>query len=105
LKRHLVGLRWEADVPTDRDGVVAMRLAGRGRTAFAVWCPTSEDRRERLVRLPVTGTRARLVELVADQAAGRTHDLTVTDGAVRLDVSEVPSLVLLDRDREGTDGK
>src|SRR5262249_45222238 len=65
MKRHLAGMTWEADVPTGREGVLAMRLSGGGRTALAAWCATSEDRRERGVRLPLAGTRARLVELVA----------------------------------------
>jgi len=96
LKQHLAGLRWEADVPLGRDHVQVMRFSGNGRTAFAVWCSTSEDRREKGVRVAVAGKKARLIELVAGQASGQVSELPVTNGMVTVDVSEVPSLVLVD---------
>lgn len=94
LKEHLAGFRWDADVPSGREGVAVMRFVNGDRTALAAWCTTSEDRRERGVRLSIPGSRARLIELAAGERSGRASDLAAVDGAVTIDVTEVPALIL-----------
>lgn len=96
LKEHLAGLRWEADVPTGREGAVAMRFGGPGRVAIAAWCPTREDRRERGVRIPIPGAKARRIDLAPGERSGRATELPAADGAVTVDLSEIPTLILAD---------
>ena len=95
MKKHLAGMLWEDDVPSGRDKVAAMRFSGDGRTAFVVWCPTSEDHREPDYRLPVQGSRARAIELLPDRPDGMARDLNITDGTVSITVTEVPTIILV----------
>jgi hypothetical protein len=94
LKTHLAGMTWDADVPTGRKNVIAMRFRGEGKSAIAVWCWTNEDRREQGVRMPVRGARAQLVNLTNGEAAGRISALAMNNGEVTIDASEVPVLII-----------
>lgn len=96
LKAHLTSFGFESDVDSNRPDVKIIRLASGARSAFAVWCPTSEDHRVSGYRLPVLGARATRVELVSDRPDGRSSPLPVADGAVIVDLSEVPTLILVD---------
>jgi hypothetical protein len=94
LKKHLTGMTWDADVPTERKNVIAMRFRGDGKSAIAVWCWTSEDHREQAVHIPVSGKTAHLVNLTNGEAAGRISALDLKNGGVTIDVSEVPVLIV-----------
>lgn len=96
LKSRLAGMRFDADVPTGNSKVRAYRFRGQGRTAYVVWCPTSEAAKVSGFRLPVRGAvRATRVTLEVGKANGNAVPLAVRAGTVTLAVSERPQMVLL----------
>lgn len=96
LKQHLAGLRGTGDVATGRADVRAYRFAGpNGRVAYALWCPTSENKRVAGFALPIGAAKtATLARLEDSDAAGQSSTLTVSGGKVTVAVSEMPVLVL-----------
>jgi hypothetical protein len=96
LKKHLAGMRWASDVHSGHEKVAVMRFSGDARTAYVVWCPTSEDHRESSYRLPIQGTHALAVELAPDRPEGLSRTLEIVEGAVSIPVSEVPTIIVVD---------
>jgi len=95
LRSRLAGYRFTGDVASGRDDVRIYRFdnAGTGARCYAVWCPTSSDLHVKGFALPVRGSTARTVELVAGSPTGRERNTQVTGGRASIDVSETPILV------------
>ena len=71
------------------------RFDGRKAKAYAVWCTTREDKRIAGYGLPVgPGTRQQ-VSLASGQPAGVSKSLSSSGSSVTLDVSEMPTFVLV----------
>ena len=67
---------------------------GKGKTCYAVWCPTSDNVRVDNFKLNVgTASSVTLTEMAYGEIAGVSSPLTVSNGAVSVNVSECPILV------------
>lgn len=95
LRTHLKGMRFGAEIATGRKDVRVYRFdAVRGKgTAYAVWCPTSEDKRVPGFRLPIAAKHATQIAFSDSDVKGVTTPLTVSGDAVSLNVSETPIIV------------
>ncbi len=66
---------------------------GKGKSCYAVWCPTMDDVRVNDYVLNIDGTSATMTEFANLDTDGVSSQLTVTDGKVSVNVSEVPVLI------------
>lgn len=66
---------------------------GKGKSCYAVWCPTMDDVRVNDYTLNIDGTTATITEFANLDTDGVSSQLTVTDGKVSVNVSEVPVLI------------
>jgi len=66
---------------------------GQGKSCYAVWCPTMDSVTVDDFVLSIDGESATLTEFAHFEKSGISSELTVTDGAVTVDVSERPVLV------------
>lgn len=96
LKNRLTGMRFTREVPSGNPKVRVLKFASdAGKTAFVVWCPTSDDSRVAGFSLPLGTLRtATLVTLQSGQTSGVAKPLAVQKGAVSLEASEKPAIVL-----------
>lgn len=96
LKNRLSGMRFAGDVPSGNPKVRVLRFAGgAGKTAFVVWCPTSDDTRVARFSLPVGRIQsATLVTLSNGQTSGVAAPVAVQNQSVTLEASEKPAIVL-----------
>lgn len=95
LRTHLKGMRFGAIVQSGRPDVRIYRFDtanGKG-AAYAVWCPTSEDKHIAAYRLPLSAKRATHIAFSDSDANGVVTPLTVSGGGVSIDVSETPVIV------------
>lgn len=89
-----------AQAPVIKTSAVKPRLlptmdALIGTNAFVVWCPTSDDTRVASFALPLESARsATLVTLQNGQTNGVATPMKVENGAVTLEASEKPAIVL-----------
>lgn len=91
LRSRLAGYRFAAEMPSGRPDVRIYRFEKAGSAPiFAIWCPTSEDKRVARFKLPVEGTAATIYALT-DGASGKPAE--VRNGAAFVDVGEMPVLV------------
>ena len=91
--RHHLG----AEVPSGRPDVRIYRfdaVRGAGH-AFAVWCPTSEDKKVSGYRLPVPARKRRQVVFTNGQVKGVVRQLPGSGNSVSVDVGETPTLVMV----------
>lgn len=98
--RHaLSGLQFAGTRASGRSDVRVDAFAdATGRGAYVVWLPSSSGATVSGYSLAIPGaTQASEVELVDQSATGQASALTIASGAVTLDVSETPLLVLVDR--------
>ncbi|MGV3617281.1 MAG: hypothetical protein ACO1SV_18290 [Fimbriimonas sp.] len=95
LRRHLKGMRFGAEVPSGRSDVRVYRFDGGRESVYAVWCPTSEDKRVTDFRLDVRGGKATVVQFADTDPNGISRPVPVAADGIRLDVSETPVLVRL----------
>lgn len=102
LRSRLAGWRFAAHVPSSNPGVLVYRFEKTAApktgdkppdAMFAVWCPTSEDKRVAGFRLPVHGSTASVCEFAVGSKTGRIRDVPICGGMVTLDVSETPLLL------------
>lgn len=100
LKARLAGMRFEKELAAGRDDVriYEFRHAEEPRSAFALWCPTSNGSAipDYCFRLP-QGAVATQVAFADGSTNGIATPLPIRDAAVTLAVSETPVLVLVDR--------
>ena len=96
LKNRLTGMRFAGEVPSKNDKVRVFKFASdQGKTAFVVWCPTSDDSRVANFSLPVGGAKAAtLVTLQSGQTSGVATPAKIQNGAISLEASEKPAIVL-----------
>jgi hypothetical protein len=96
LKHRLAGYHFDSIVESGKPDVLTYRFtAPGGRTAYAVWCSTSEDLHVPDVRIPVSGRHAVRVDFVDDSLDGKASPITITNGAVTLEAREKPVLILV----------
>ena len=67
-----------------------------GKTAYAVWCPTMDGTEVENFELKINGSSATLIEAVDLDTDGVSSELTVSNGAVKIHVSENPVYVMVD---------
>ena len=66
---------------------------GNGKSCYAVWCPTMDDVRVNGYVLDIDGNTATMTEFANLDIDGVSSELTVTNGKVTVNVSEVPVLI------------
>ena len=66
---------------------------GKGKSCYALWCPTMDDVRVNGYTLTIDGKTATLTEFANLHLEGISSDLTVTNGTVTVNVGERPILV------------
>ena len=66
---------------------------GKGKSCYALWCPTMDDIRVNGYTLNIDGTNATLTEFANKEMSGISSALTVTNGTVTVNVGERPILV------------
>ena len=96
LKHHLTNTRYAGEVASGRSDVRIYRfdaLTGSGR-AYAVWCPTSEDKHISAYPFPLPVRSVSAVTLTAGKLEGESRPLPVRQGRITLEVSEIPLLLL-----------
>jgi hypothetical protein len=88
------------ETASEKGGVLVARFhdPGQGKGAYVVWSPTSNGTTIKGFALRVASgiQTASLVTLESGQANGRTATASVDAGTVTLDVTETPTLVLVD---------
>ncbi len=67
-----------------------------GKTAYAVWCPTMDGTEVEDFELKIDGSSATLIQAVDLDTDGVSSDLTVSNGTVKIHVSENPVYVMVD---------
>jgi hypothetical protein len=97
LKSRLHGLYYSGEAPTGRPDVLACCFAdGQGKTrAYALWCPTSEDHHVAGFRFNAGAGKWSHIAFTFDSAKGAVSPLQSEQGAVRVDVGEMPSLIVM----------
>ena len=66
---------------------------GKGKSCYALWCPTMDDIRVDGFKLNINGTQATLTEFANEDKDGVSSELAVENGIVTVNVSEKPILV------------
>jgi hypothetical protein len=98
LKERLRGFRYYADQSSGNTNVTIYQFtdATGAINAYAVWCPTTNNTTVSGYSLALQGSpaSATLVTLSNGCPAGATSALTISGGAVTINVSEKPVLVL-----------
>lgn len=76
--------------------VYTFRSIDSSRRAFAVWCPTSDDRHVKGFQLNAgAASKVSLISLADKEPAGIRTPLRLTNGLVSIDVSERPVFVVI----------
>jgi hypothetical protein len=99
LRARLATYAWRGPGAASDAGVsvYTFKDPATGKGAYVVWSPTSSAKVIPGVSLAVAGAAsASKVSLVTGQVTGAESPLTLTAGAVTLDVSETPTIVLVD---------
>jgi hypothetical protein len=95
LKKRLTGYRFAGIVPSRREDALVYRFAApSGKSAFAVWCPTSSDKRVPGVPISVRGTTVRRIDFATGAVGGVETRLSVKGGHVTVEALEQPLLIL-----------
>lgn len=95
LKNRLRGMRFAGEVPSGNPKVRVLKFASdAGKTAFVVWCPTSDDTVVPGFDFPISVLKATLVTLQNGQTSGVASPAHVAKGVVTLEASEKPAIVL-----------
>ncbi len=96
LKNTLGDYRFEKELDSGRDDVWIYQFkTDDGETAYAVWCPTMDGTKVADFELKIAGSSATLVQAVDLDKDGVSSDLTVSNGAVKINVSENPVYVVV----------
>ncbi len=96
LKTRLAGMRFQREISSKKPKVRVLQFGSDlGKTAFVAWCPTSDNTRVPNFSLPVgTARKATLVTLTDGETNGVASLPTIKNGAVTLEASEKPAIVL-----------
>jgi hypothetical protein len=95
MRKVLKGMRFGAEVPSGDPNVRVYRFDGRKAKAYAVWCPTREDKWITGYRLAVgPGTRQQ-VFLGNGRPEGVSKSLPSNGASVTLDVGEMPTFIFV----------
>ncbi len=100
LKHRLAGYRFAVEVDSGRKNVLIYRFSGVDKngqpsSAYAVWCPSSEDRTVTNVKLTIGAPRATKVDFGTNTMVGNSEVLAPENGMITLDVTEKPSLIFV----------
>lgn len=94
LKSTMSDMRFAEVIDSGNEDVWIYRFEnGDGKSCYAVWCPTMDNVRYDNFKVSVNGTTATLTEFASGETSGISSSLTVTDGAVTVNVSECPILI------------
>jgi len=97
LKNRLTGFQFDSEVPSGNPNVLIYRFkqANTTNAVYAVWSPTSNDTTVPAYRLALRSgeSTATLVTMQKGVRDGVASPLTVTGGAVNVNVSETPVFV------------
>jgi hypothetical protein len=101
LRNQLTGLvyRGEQDSGDKKVKIYTFQEPGGSRGAYVLWCPTTDGTEVKNYSLKLGGSpsSATLVTLQTGQKNGLSRKMTITAGAVQLNVSERPVFVQVDR--------
>ena len=94
LKNTMGDMHFAEIIDSGNENVWIYRFEnGEGRSCYALWCPTMDDIRVDGYTLNIDGTTATMTQFANLEMSGISSELTVTDGAVTVNVSEVPILI------------
>lgn len=98
LKNTLGGYTFDSQVEAYNENVMVYKYkAENGKTAYAVWCKTSDGTKVENYQLAVNSESATLVEAVYADLDGEKTSLTADEyGYVSINVSENPVYILVD---------
>lgn len=101
LKNALAGMVFLDELPSENEKVWIYRFKNlqSGEGAYVLWCPTSDGTVVEDYVLKITGNTSvvKKTMLAHKNETGINEDLKLTNGTIRLDVSERPVIVLVDR--------
>ncbi len=96
LKKTLKGYRFSKKVALpDKNLRLYEFTDSRGRKAYAAWCATSTDMTVKGVKLPIAGTKAKVVSLES-MSMGREGQKAISSKTLVVDLNETPKLILVD---------
>ena len=98
LKNALNGYTFQEKVEAYDENVMIYKYeTENGKTAYAVWCKTSDGTKSENYQLRIDGNTATLIEAVYGDIDGVSSSLTADElGYVSVDVSENPVYVIVD---------
>ncbi len=99
LRYRLASYAWQGEVQSSNPSVTvyAFKDTTSTRAAYVVWSPTSNASVVHAFALPIgAATQATAVSLVDQSAVGTESVLAPAGGAVAVDVTETPTIVLVD---------
>lgn len=97
FRARLASFAWEGQATSGGVTIARFKDPSSAKGAYVVWSPTSHATVVAGFTLPVPGaTTVSAVTLAAGQMNGTEATLPVTAGAVTLDVTETPTIVLVD---------
>ena len=97
LKNTLGDYRFVDEINSGSDDIWIYKYqTDGGKTAYAVWCPTMDGTKVDNFELKIDGSVATLVQAVDLDTDGVASELTVTNGTVKINVSENPVYVIVD---------
>ena len=98
LKNTLGGYTFVDSIEAYRDGVYVYKYENaQGKTAYAVWCGTSDGTEYEDYQIKIDGSSATLVEAVYGDIDGVSSKLYADDiGYISVDISEKPVYIVVD---------
>ena len=94
LKNNMGDMHFAEVIDSGNENVWIYRFENdSGKSCYAVWCPTMDNIRVDGYELNIDGTTSYMVEFENGNKKGVSTDLTVENGTVTVDVSEVPVLI------------
>jgi hypothetical protein len=100
LKNALAGMVFMDEFPSENENVWIYRFKNlqSGEGAYVLWCPTADGTavENYALKISTNSTTLKKTMLAHKNETGINEDLNLTDGIIRLDVSERPVIVLVD---------
>ncbi len=96
LKNTLGDYRFDDELDSGNEHVWIYRFkTDDGKLAYAVWCPTMDGTKVNDFELKIDGSSATLIQAVDLDKDGVSSDLAVSNGTVKINVSENPVYVVV----------